>query len=186
MSTQKHSGGNELGMSPVHMTGGEGAGGRWGRGSWRGGVGFLIHPDRCGTQSHQARVGIHGGSIRGGHPRGPAPCKPPPRAVGRWDSRPVTCPTANRASSLSLPQETKGSVAVRVALGETQLVQEVRRFLLDNGVSLDSFSQVSARWAVSCSELSPTPPPLPLESWGWSLTSADVWTGGRVRPFKDD
>ncbi|CAK6440388.1 unnamed protein product [Pipistrellus nathusii] len=40
--------------------------------------------------------------------------------------------------------ETKGSVAVRVALGETQLVQEVRRFLLDNGVSLDSFSQPAA------------------------------------------
>ena len=33
-------------------------------------------------------------------------------------------------------------MAVRVALGETQLVQEVRRFLLDNGVCLDSFSQV--------------------------------------------
>lgn len=42
-----------------------------------------------------------------------------------------------------LPQETKGSVAVRVALGETQLVQEVRSFLIDNGVCLDSFSQVS-------------------------------------------
>ncbi|XP_066116597.1 probable RNA-binding protein 19 isoform X1 [Saccopteryx bilineata] len=40
--------------------------------------------------------------------------------------------------------ETRGSVAVRVALGETQLVQEVRRFLLDNGVSLDSFSQPAA------------------------------------------
>nr|XP_012324437.1 probable RNA-binding protein 19 isoform X2 [Aotus nancymaae] len=40
--------------------------------------------------------------------------------------------------------ETKGSVAVRVALGETQLVQEVRRFLIDNGVSLDSFSQAAA------------------------------------------
>ncbi|KAM8817018.1 putative RNA-binding protein 19 [Rhynchonycteris naso] len=40
--------------------------------------------------------------------------------------------------------ETRGSVAVRVALGETQLVQEVRRFLLDNGVSLDSFSQAAA------------------------------------------
>lgn len=38
-------------------------------------------------------------------------------------------------------------MAVRVALGETQLVQEVRRFLLDNGVSLDSFSQVGARSA---------------------------------------
>ncbi|KAL1768765.1 putative RNA-binding protein 19 [Sigmodon hispidus] len=40
--------------------------------------------------------------------------------------------------------ETKGSVAVRVALGETQLVQEVRSFLIDNGVSLDSFSQAAA------------------------------------------
>ncbi|KAK2102674.1 hypothetical protein P7K49_020341 [Saguinus oedipus] len=40
--------------------------------------------------------------------------------------------------------EAKGSVAVRVALGETQLVQEVRRFLIDNGVSLDSFSQPAA------------------------------------------
>ncbi|XP_077895206.1 putative RNA-binding protein 19 isoform X1 [Ictidomys tridecemlineatus] len=40
--------------------------------------------------------------------------------------------------------ETKGSVAVRVALGETQLVQDVRRFLIDNGVSLDSFSQAAA------------------------------------------
>ncbi|XP_016058588.1 PREDICTED: probable RNA-binding protein 19 [Miniopterus natalensis] len=40
--------------------------------------------------------------------------------------------------------ETKGSVAVRVALGETQLVQEVRRFLIDNGVSLDAFSQPAA------------------------------------------
>lgn len=34
-------------------------------------------------------------------------------------------------------------MAVRVALGETQLVQEVRSFLIDNGVCLDSFSQVS-------------------------------------------
>ncbi|XP_078523265.1 putative RNA-binding protein 19 [Lissotriton helveticus] len=40
-----------------------------------------------------------------------------------------------------LDDEGRGSVAVRVALGETQLVQDVRQFLLDNGVSLDSFSQ---------------------------------------------
>lgn len=33
-------------------------------------------------------------------------------------------------------------MAVRVALGETELVQEIRRFLVENGVSLDSFSQV--------------------------------------------
>ncbi|MBZ3883469.1 putative RNA-binding protein 19 [Sciurus carolinensis] len=32
----------------------------------------------------------------------------------------------------------------RVAPGETQLVQEVQRFLLHNGVSLDSFSQATA------------------------------------------
>ncbi|MBZ3874352.1 putative RNA-binding protein 19 [Sciurus carolinensis] len=44
----------------------------------------------------------------------------------------------------SLPQETKGSVAVRVAPGETQLVQEVHRFLLHNGVNLDSFNQAIA------------------------------------------
>lgn len=60
-----------------------------------------------------------------------------------------------------LPQETKGSVAVRVALGETQLVQEVRRFLLDNGVSLDSFSQVGT------SSASHQPP----GSRGWSFRS---------------
>lgn len=44
--------------------------------------------------------------------------------------------------SCSPLQESKGSVAVRMALGETQIVQETRQFLLDNNVSLDSFSQV--------------------------------------------
>ncbi|MBZ3890162.1 putative RNA-binding protein 19 [Sciurus carolinensis] len=43
-----------------------------------------------------------------------------------------------------LEKETKGSVAVCLAPGETQLVQEVQRFLLHNGVSLDSFSQATA------------------------------------------
>lgn len=57
---------------------------------------------------------------------------------------PSQCPNGHPTSSLPSPQETRGSVAVRVALGETQLVQEVRSFLIDNGVSLDSFSQV--RW----------------------------------------
>ncbi|XP_029475657.1 probable RNA-binding protein 19 [Rhinatrema bivittatum] len=42
-----------------------------------------------------------------------------------------------------LDHEEKGSMAVRVALGETQLVQDVRQFLLDNAVSLDSFSQAT-------------------------------------------
>ena len=35
VSAQKPSGGNELGMRPLRTTGGEGAGGRGGRGSWR-------------------------------------------------------------------------------------------------------------------------------------------------------
>ncbi|XP_069877527.1 probable RNA-binding protein 19 isoform X1 [Dipodomys merriami] len=50
----------------------------------------------------------------------------------------------NATKSQVFDHDTKGSVAVRVALGETQLVQEVRRFLIDNGVSLDSFSQAAA------------------------------------------
>ncbi|XP_047394265.1 probable RNA-binding protein 19 [Sciurus carolinensis] len=40
-------------------------------------------------------------------------------------------------------QKSKGSVAVRVALGETQLVQEVWHFLLHNVFNLDSFSQAA-------------------------------------------
>ena len=50
-------------------------------------------------------------------------------------------------------------MAVRVALGETQLVQEVRRFLLDNGVSLDSFSQVSAHCPAQQAAQGSGPPP---------------------------
>ncbi|XP_043385255.1 probable RNA-binding protein 19 isoform X4 [Chelonia mydas] len=49
----------------------------------------------------------------------------------------------NATKSQVLDHEGKGSVAVRVALGETQLVQDVRQFLIDNGVSLDSFSQAA-------------------------------------------
>ena len=41
-------------------------------------------------------------------------------------------------------QEMKGSLGVRMALGETQIVQETRDFLTGNGVALDSFSQVRA------------------------------------------
>jgi len=37
----------------------------------------------------------------------------------------------------------KDSIGVRLALGETQIVTEIRQFLLDNGVVLDSFSNVS-------------------------------------------
>ncbi|XP_015261415.1 PREDICTED: probable RNA-binding protein 19 [Gekko japonicus] len=49
----------------------------------------------------------------------------------------------NSTKSQVLDHEGKGSVAVRVALGETELVQNIRQFLLDNGVSLDSFSQAA-------------------------------------------
>lgn len=78
----------------------------------------------------------------GGH-RGPLHPGLPRRL---WDTGDCSSPARQPTGPLpSLPQDTKGSVAVRVALGETQLVQEVRRFLLDNGVSLDSFSQVGAR-----------------------------------------
>ncbi|NXG06877.1 RBM19 protein, partial [Sakesphorus luctuosus] len=49
----------------------------------------------------------------------------------------------NASKSQVLDPETKDSVAVRVALGETELVQEIRRFLTENGVSLDSFSQAA-------------------------------------------
>ncbi|NXJ29184.1 RBM19 protein, partial [Dicrurus megarhynchus] len=49
----------------------------------------------------------------------------------------------NAPKSQVLDAESKDSVAVRVALGETELVQEIRRFLVENGVSLDSFSQAA-------------------------------------------
>ncbi|XP_024130926.1 probable RNA-binding protein 19 [Oryzias melastigma] len=50
----------------------------------------------------------------------------------------------NTTKSQVLDHESKGSLAVRMALGETQIVQETRQFLLDNSVSLDSFSQAAA------------------------------------------
>lgn len=34
----------------------------------------------------------------------------------------------------------KGSVAVKLAVGETQIVNEIRKFLVRNGVKLDAFS----------------------------------------------
>lgn len=67
---------------------------------------------------------------------------------GRYRSWHCSWHTVNNFLSF-LWQEGKGSLAVRVALGETELVQNVRQFLLENGVSLDSFSQVSPS-AVIC------------------------------------
>ncbi|KAI8513353.1 putative RNA-binding protein 19, partial [Branchiostoma belcheri] len=43
-----------------------------------------------------------------------------------------------------LDTESRESLAVRMALGETQIVAETRQFLLDNGVKLDTFSQPAA------------------------------------------
>lgn len=65
-------------------------------------------------------------------------------------------------------------MAVRVALGETQLVQEVRRFLLDNGVSLDSFSQVGAhQLGVAAGHGEPgTGLGFRLAAWQWVLGSS--------------
>ncbi|XP_078083132.1 putative RNA-binding protein 19 [Mustelus asterias] len=51
----------------------------------------------------------------------------------------------NATKSQVFDHEGQGSVAVRMALGETQIVQETRQFLVDNGVSLDSFSQGSGK-----------------------------------------
>ncbi|KAM6931091.1 putative RNA-binding protein 19 [Xenentodon cancila] len=55
----------------------------------------------------------------------------------------------NTTKSQVLDHESKGSVAVRMALGETQIVQETRQFLLDNSVCLDSFSQAAAARSTS-------------------------------------
>ncbi|XP_052219695.1 probable RNA-binding protein 19 isoform X2 [Dreissena polymorpha] len=43
-----------------------------------------------------------------------------------------------------LDDSLKGSLGVRMALGETQIVQETRDFLTEHGVALDSFSQPNA------------------------------------------
>ncbi|KAJ8285605.1 hypothetical protein GJAV_G00028760 [Gymnothorax javanicus] len=49
----------------------------------------------------------------------------------------------NTTKSQVLDHENRGSLAVRMALGETQIIQETRQFLLDNHICLDSFSQAS-------------------------------------------
>lgn len=88
-------------------------------------------------------------------------------------------PDSQRGLFLSpAPQETKGSVAVRVALGETQLVQEVRRFLVDNGVSLDSFSQVGLHGPAQLLDLGPLSPA--------GSQGGDVPLGFRVGPHEGE
>jgi len=49
----------------------------------------------------------------------------------------------NTSKKNLLDAEGKGSVAVRMALGETELVAETRDFLESHGVKLDVFGQVS-------------------------------------------
>ncbi|XP_013085618.2 probable RNA-binding protein 19 isoform X1 [Biomphalaria glabrata] len=49
----------------------------------------------------------------------------------------------NTDKSQILDDELGGSVGVRLALGETQIVSETRDFLISNGVALDSFSQAA-------------------------------------------
>lgn len=48
----------------------------------------------------------------------------------------------NTDKSKILEAENSESLAVRMALGETQLVAETREFLTSNGVQLDVFGQV--------------------------------------------
>jgi len=48
----------------------------------------------------------------------------------------------NTSKKNLLDAEGKGSVAVRMALGETELVAETRDFLESHGVKLDVFGQV--------------------------------------------
>jgi hypothetical protein len=42
-----------------------------------------------------------------------------------------------------LDVQSKGGLALRMALGETQVVAETKEFLLNHGVKLDAFGQVS-------------------------------------------
>ncbi|VTJ86115.1 Hypothetical predicted protein [Marmota monax] len=55
----------------------------------------------------------------------------------------MSCLMGPASSSLSTGDQ--GHCGRALALWETQLVQEVRRFLIDNGVSLDSFSQAAEK-----------------------------------------
>ena len=47
----------------------------------------------------------------------------------------------NTTKSAVLDADSRGSLAVRMALGETQIVNETRDFLLENGVCLDAFDE---------------------------------------------
>lgn len=44
-------------------------------------------------------------------------------------------------SDISNPTKKNDSLAVRLAVGETQIIHETRQFLIEHGVQLDAFSQ---------------------------------------------
>ena len=52
----------------------------------------------------------------------------------------------NTSKSKILETENADSLAVRMALGETQIVAETREFLMSHGVQLDAFGQVSLKF----------------------------------------
>lgn len=45
---------------------------------------------------------------------------------------------------LSGGKRNKGSVAVKLAIGETQIVNDIKKFLVRHGIKLDSFGKASA------------------------------------------
>lgn len=47
-------------------------------------------------------------------------------------------------SAIANSTKKNDSLAVRLAVGETQIIHETRQFLLDHGVQLDAFSQASS------------------------------------------
>ena len=47
-------------------------------------------------------------------------------------------------SAITNPTKKDDSLAVRLALAETKIINETRQFLIDNGVQLDAFSQAVA------------------------------------------
>ncbi|KAK3911907.1 putative RNA-binding protein 19 [Frankliniella fusca] len=53
--------------------------------------------------------------------------------------------TYNTTKEKVLDDSGKGSVAVRLALGETQIVTETKKFLLENGVQLDAFNKPASQ-----------------------------------------
>lgn len=53
----------------------------------------------------------------------------------------IIAETYNTTKEKVLDDSGKGSVAVRLALGETQIVTDTRKFLIENGVQLDAFNK---------------------------------------------